>query len=70
MADDNSGTDEGVEGGNDAETDAFDITVFGADHSELSDREKERVARQVHDLLQEGFDVRPDSVGVEGYTED
>lgn len=49
---------------------AFDITVYGEDHTSLSDREKEQVAQRVHDLLREDFGVRPESVGVEGYRED
>lgn len=47
----------------------FDITVFGADHSELTDKEKARLAEQVHQMLQENHDVHPDSVGVDGYGE-
>lgn len=47
----------------------FDITVYDVDESELSDPEKEDLAMQVHRILQEDYDVHPDSVGVEGYGE-
>ena len=45
----------------------FELTVYGAEHVELSDREKEELAQYVHRALQEDFEVRPESVGVEGY---
>lgn len=71
MADDTTAANEGSEEQTESATGgAFDITVFGEDHTCLSDREKEQVAVRVHDLLREDFDVRPESVGVEGYRED
>lgn len=47
----------------------FNIHVYGVDHTVLNDREKEELAMQLHDILQEDFDIHPDSVGVEGYLE-
>jgi hypothetical protein len=45
----------------------FEISVYGGDEEELTDREKEMVAEDIHYYLQEDFDVDVDGVGVEGY---
>jgi len=47
----------------------FQLLVYGAEHDELTDAEKEELAQLVHDALVENWDVFPDSVGVEGYGE-
>lgn len=71
MADNTTAADEGSEEQTESTSGgAFDITAYGAEHTSLSDREKEQVAQRVHDLLREDFGVRPESVGVEGYMED
>jgi hypothetical protein len=48
---------------------AFEIWVYGAESDELTDREKEKLAQRIHDILGEDFDVTPESVGIEGYRE-
>jgi len=68
MADEPEGVDGSTEDG--TNSDAFDITVFGESHTCLSDREKEQVAKAVHDRLVEEHNVRPEGVSVEGYMED
>lgn len=45
------------------------IEVFGLDPDSLDNREKEKLAQQVHDALVENFDAHPDSVRVGGYGE-
>lgn len=45
----------------------MNLYVNGIDADSLSDVQKEALAVTVLDLLQEDFDVNPDSVGVEGY---
>lgn len=48
----------------------FRMFVHGLDDSDLTDREKEMLAQDVHNLLVERHDLNPETVAVEGYMED
>ena len=47
----------------------FEINVFGADESALTDREKEQLACQIHRFVQEDLDLAIETVDIEGYKE-
>lgn len=45
----------------------MEIYAYGIDPEDVTDREKELLAEQIHRLLLEQFERQPESIGVEGH---